>query len=109
MEIPKFSDLSSRTNLEGDKVRIDDILDREIIVTGAQISDSKYKNKGCRFCTKLQFYFLDDTDETKHVLFSGSDVIKSQIDDVTEALEQKGLDFRFVTKITKQGNFYSFA
>lgn len=79
MDIPNFSDLTEHINLEGDKIKIDEILNKPIIVTGSYLSDSKFKNKGSGVCTKIQFYFADDKTETKRVVFSGSSVIYDQI------------------------------
>lgn len=46
MGLPKFSELSERKSLVGDKIKIDDILNNEIVVTGYHVSTSKYKSKG---------------------------------------------------------------
>lgn len=81
MDIPKFGELSERKTLDGDKVKIDDTLNKEIIVTGFHVSSSKYKSKGSDYCVKVQFYFKDDESEEKKVFFSGSSVIKDQIED----------------------------
>jgi hypothetical protein len=45
-EIPNFDKLVTHKSLSGDKVRIDDILNKPIIITGFQISSSKYRDKG---------------------------------------------------------------
>lgn len=45
MDIPKFEDLTERVNLEGDKVKLDDLLNQPIVVTGALLTDSKYSNQ----------------------------------------------------------------
>lgn len=54
MDIPKFEDLTERVNLEGDKVKLDDLLNQPIVVTGALLTDSKYQNKGSGKCVKVQ-------------------------------------------------------
>jgi hypothetical protein len=75
-EIPNFDKLVTHKSLSGDKVRIDDILNKPIIITGFQISSSKYRDKGSGYCIKVQFYAADDTTETRKVFFSGSSVLK---------------------------------
>jgi hypothetical protein len=59
-EIPNFDKLVTHKSLSGDKVRIDDILNKPIIITGFQISSSKYRDKGSGYCIKVQFYAADD-------------------------------------------------
>lgn len=41
MDIPKFSDISEKLNLDGDKVKIDDLLNEEIVIIGYSVSQSK--------------------------------------------------------------------
>lgn len=108
MDIPKFGELSERKTLDGDKVKIDDTLNKEIIVTGFHVSLSKYKLKGSDYCVKVQFYFKEDESEEKKVFFSGSSVIKDQIEDIEKQLTAKDLPFKFETVIKKVGNYYSF-
>ena len=59
MDIPEFGKLVENKVLDGDKVRIDDILNKPIIVTGFHVSTSKYKDKGSGVCVKIQFYYAD--------------------------------------------------
>lgn len=107
-EIPAFNGLVEQVTLDGDKVSLNDILNKEIIVTGEHTSTSKFKDKGSGFCVKIQFYYADDVTKTKRVFFSGSTVIKDQIDEVKEALEKQGLPLLFKTTVKKVGNYYSF-
>ena len=53
MEIPSFSDYVTDKTLDGDKVRIDDILNQEIVITGYNVSESKYKKGGSEICKKV--------------------------------------------------------
>lgn len=107
MDIPKFDDLVEKKMLTGDKVRIDDLLNKPIVVCGFQVSTSKYKDKGCGYCTKVQFYYADDETKTKRVFFSGSGVIKDNIESAEKALKERGLPFIFGTVIKKSGNCYT--
>lgn len=106
MDIPKFEDLSEKKTLDGDKVKIDEILNKEIIVTGYHVSTSKYKDKGCGFCSKVQFRYPNE--EEKKVFFSGSSVIKDQLEDMEKTLSEKNLPFLFQATMKKVGNYYSF-
>ena len=60
MDIPKFNTLVEHTVLDGDKVKIDDLLNKVLVITGFSISTSKYKDKSSAFCVKVQFYYCDD-------------------------------------------------
>lgn len=51
-EIPNFDALVARKALSGDKVQINDILNKPIIITGFQVSPSKYKDRGSGVCVK---------------------------------------------------------
>ena len=102
-----FSDLVEEVSLSGDKVKIDDILDKSIVLTGVQIKESKYAHKGVNWCTKIQFYYADDETEKRYVVFTGSTVIKDQMDRLQDAIRAENLDFAVVAKIQKVGNYYT--
>ena len=68
----KFSDFTEEVvGLEGDKKKIDEILNTEILVIGFRIGKSKYKEK--EYMT-LQFENGGD----KYIVFSGSEVLMKQ-------------------------------
>ena len=50
----RFKDFAKEQALDGDKIRLDDILDHEILVIAHQITGSKYSDNG-KICLKLQF------------------------------------------------------
>ena len=50
MNIPEFSSLVENHVLDGDKIRIDDLLNKSIVITNYHISTSKFKSKGCGYC-----------------------------------------------------------
>lgn len=69
---PKFSDFSEEeAGLEGDKKKIEDILNKEILVVGYRIGKSKYRDKD--YLT-LQF----ENGGNKYVVFTGSEVLTKQ-------------------------------
>ncbi len=108
MDIPKFGDVAENKTLDGDKVRIDDVLNAQIVVTGYHVTNSKYQSKGCNYCTKVQFYFADDETRTPKVFFSGSSVIKDQMEEMEAKLKEKDMPLLFQTTLKKIGNYYSF-
>ena len=107
-EIPNFSNLTTKTVLTGDKVRIDDLLNKQIVVCNYHVSTSKFKDKSNEFCVKVQFYNTEDGSKTKKVFFSGSGVLKEQLDEVKVVLEKNGQPFLFKATVKKCGNYYSF-
>ena len=72
----KFAEFSQEEKvLDGDKEKIDSILNEGIVVTGFRVRGSKYsKNKSGQYLT-LQFIRKDKT----FVCFTGSDILIEQI------------------------------
>ena len=59
-KIHSFSDFAVEEQaLEGDKVKIESILNKEIIITRYKIRDSKYSDNN-KMCVAVQFYEPDD-------------------------------------------------
>lgn len=98
-DIPKFNSLVTRKVLDGDKVQINDLLNKEIVVCGFSVSTSKYKESTS--CVKVQFYYADDEKENRRVFFSGSSVIKDQLEEVEKKLDKDGLPFLFRATVKK--------
>lgn len=97
VKLKRFSDFAEEQTLNGDKVKLDDILGKEIIVTGFNVNKSKYHNNSGN-CLKLQF----EHDGTKHVLFTGSNVLINQI-------ERYQSEIPFISTIIKVDKFYTFS
>lgn len=99
--VHKFSDFAKEDKpLEGEKRRIDEVLNLDIVVTGARISESRYKEEtGRKRCMTLQF----DTNESgkRCVLFTGSEVLIGQIE------KYRG-NIPFQAKIQKIDRYYTF-
>ena len=108
MGIPKFSELVEDHSLSGDKISINDVLGKKIIITGFNVTDSKYNKKGSNHCVKVQFYNEDDETETRYVFFTGSNVIKNQLEEIFAKLKENGNPFLFEATVNKIGNYYSF-
>jgi hypothetical protein len=69
----RFGDFAEEDPFDGDKLRIDEILNKEILVTGYKIKDSHQK-KNTKYLT------IHFTLESKpHVTFTGSTVLMDQL------------------------------
>lgn len=92
----KFSDFADDKVLDGDKVKIDDVLNKEIKVIGHSIKKSKYsKNKNGDYLT-LQI----ELDNEKYIIFTGSDVL-------IEQLKKYETEIPFLATIRKINRYYS--
>ena len=90
----KFSDFSDENILDGDKIKIDEVLNIEIKIINYRLSKSKYQDKKC---LTIQFEFNNE----KHVLFTGSEVLINQIDKYKDEIP-------FETTIRKINKYYTF-
>ncbi len=96
IEYPRFSDFAEETkSFEGDKKRIDDILNQEILITDFKIKDSK-KKQGSLYAT-IQFKI----DDVNHIAFTGSGVLIEQLEKYKDNLP-------FYTMIKKIDRYYTF-
>ncbi|WP_287372401.1 hypothetical protein [Prosthecochloris sp.] len=93
----KFSDFAKEPEiLDGDKIRLDDVLNKPIQIIGYKVTTSKYgKNKSGK-CLKLQF----ELDNERRVIFTGSDVLIDQ-------LEQYGGEIPFQAVIKRIDRYYT--
>ncbi|GAA0491380.1 hypothetical protein GCM10008986_16860 [Salinibacillus aidingensis] len=92
----RFSDFAKDSNVMiGDKMKIEDVLGKEIEVIGCKINDSKQKS-GTKVLT-LQFRW----DGVERILFTGSSVL-------IEQSEQYKDEMPFLAKIEKVNKFYTF-
>jgi len=84
---------------EGDKVRIQKILDREIVVHQYKIEDSKvFKDRGTGKCLHMQIEFNNE----KHIVFTGS----SGLIEVIQQIPEGG--FPFTTTIKRENDRFKF-
>ncbi len=100
----KFSEFAEEEiKLDGEKAKLDDILNKEILITGYKIKGSKYKKDEfdkCSVpprCLTLQFIINDN----KNVIFTGSNVLIEQI-------EKYKSEIPFYTIIKKIDRYYTF-
>jgi len=84
--------------MDGDKLKIDDVLNKEIEIIGYRITGSQYKKGNSDKCLTLQFI----TDSKHHVLFTGSSVLIDQIEKYKDEIP-------FITTVIKIDKFYTFS
>ena len=92
----RFSDFAEDKVLDGDKVKIDDILNKEIKIIGYAIKNSKYSKKKSGKYLTLQI----ELEDKKYVIFTGSDVLIDQ-------LKKYNSEIPFLTTIRKINRYYS--
>ena len=91
----RFSDFATGDiSLTGDKLKLDDILGKEIIIKGYKLGNSKY-NEGQ--VLTLQF----ELENVEYITFTGSSVLTNQVEKYKEEIP-------FMTKIEKINKFYTF-
>jgi phosphorylcholine metabolism protein LicD len=84
-------------NFVGDKIAINKLLDKEIIVKAFNIKPSKFEGKGDRLDIQIEF-----KDEDR-VIFTGAKYLLQTIQKVPKT------EFPFKTKIIKNGEHLEFA
>lgn len=98
----RFSDLGikpTQKRLVGDKIKIAKILNREILVRDYRLEESKYGKNRSGKCLYLQI----EIEGTKHIVFTGSDVL---IDLIQQVPKEK---LPFFTTIVKEGECFEFS
>lgn len=96
----QFKDLGIMPEVKsfvGDKIKIERILNREIVVHAFKIENSKFE-KGNGKCLHLQIEFSGE----KKVVFTGSAVLMNMIGKVPES------EFPFSTTIVKTNDHFEF-
>jgi hypothetical protein len=92
----RFSNFAEEVVFDGEKLRIDEILNKEVLVTGFCIKESHQK-KGTQYLT-IHF----ELDGKKHVTFTGSMVLMDQ-------LKKYESHIPFYSKIKKINRHYTFS
>jgi len=96
-EYPRFRDFADETTpFEGDKMKIDDLLNKEILILGFKERDSKQK-QGTSYVT-IQFKL----DGKEYIMFTGSKVITDQLHKYEENIP-------FYATIKKIDRYYTFS
>ena len=97
MHVKRFSEFSEEEKpLEGNKVGIESILNKEILIIKHRITPSRFINSGSNQCLTLQF----EEDGVTCVLFTGSQVLINQLIKYSNQLP-------FITTIIKIDRYYT--
>jgi hypothetical protein len=97
MQLKRFTDFAQeQAPLDGDKIRLDTILNQEILVTGYSIKKSRYDKNSSGKCLTIQF----EINGERRVVFTGSDVL-------IEQFQRYGEQIPFLTVIKKIDRFYT--
>jgi len=97
-DFKSFNIKAETKSFEGEKIKIDRILNKQIAVLDFKIEDSKYKDKGNGKCLSIQI----EIDGNKRVLFSGSGYLMDMINKVPKS------SFPFTTTIQKLNEHLEF-
>ena len=92
----RFGDFADEEAFDGDKLRLDEILNKEILVTGFRIKESHQK-KGTQYLT-VHF----ELEGKQHVTFTGSMVLMDQLKKYESHLP-------FLAAIKKINRHYTFS
>jgi hypothetical protein len=98
-QFKRFSEFARENMpLEGSKLKLEEVINREITVTDYRVKDSRYKKESAPRCLTLQF----DLEGKKYILFTGSNVLVDQID-------KYKAEIPFITTIKKIDKYYTFS
>lgn len=95
----RFSDFSGEVKpLDGEKISIDKLIDKEIEVHNYNIRNSKFNRPGSNQCMTVQIM----CDNQKRIFFTGSDVLINQCEKYSDNMP-------FITAIKKINRYYTFS
>ena len=96
-EYPRFGDFAEETTpFEGDKIKIDDLLNKELLILGFKIRDSKQKPDTIYATIQLKL------NDKENILFTASQVIIDQLNKYKENIP-------FHATIRKIDRYYTFS
>lgn len=97
----EFADTSISPVMDGKKISLDEILDKEILVLRYRIKKTKFSEAKNPDCLTVQFAYPDN-ENTHYVFFSGSSVLMQQLEKYQDKLP-------FSTTIKKVGKYFTFS
>jgi len=97
----EFADTTISPVMDGKKLTVDDVLDKEIIVLRYRVKKSKFSEAKNPDCLTVQFAYPDNQ-ETKYVFFSGSSVLMQQLEKYQDKIP-------FSATIKKVGKYFTFS
>lgn len=90
----KYSDFAKDRNiLDGDKLSILEVINREVLLIGYRLTDGKYKNK----CLTLHI----ELEGIRYIIFTSSTILTEQVE------SYKG-EIPYLTTIKKIDKYYTF-
>ena len=96
----RFSDFAeAATPLEGTKKKLDDILNRDLIICNCKVSESKYNENGCKEYAIIQF--KEENSDELFVVFTESKVLIEQCEKNKDMMP-------FIVVIKKINKYYTF-
>lgn len=98
--LPKFNDFAEDTFLKGDKIKIEDILNKEIVITGFKEEQSKLEKGGVYNKIQIVDNIEEDVEPHYSIFFSTSKVLDKQIKQYKNKLP-------FRATIIKQNKYYT--
>ena len=97
-----FKDFAQETPIAGSKIKLERILNREIVVTGASVRDSKFKGDA-RDGEKPKYLLLQfELDGEQHMTTTGSVVLIDQIERYKDHIP-------FRATIVRTGTYFTFS
>jgi len=96
-----FADTSASPILDGKKISLEEVLEKEIIVLNYRIKNTKFTDAKNPECLTVQFSFADKPDD-RRVFFTGSSVLMRQLEQYKEQLP-------FSSVIKRVGKYFTFS
>lgn len=84
--------------IDGSKIKIDNVLNKEILVVAYKIKDSKFNKTNSDKCLSIQL----ELNKEKYVMFTGSNVLIDQIEKYKDKLP-------FISTIIKIDKYFTFS
>jgi hypothetical protein len=97
----EFADTSISPVMDGKKMTLDEVLNKEIIVLRYKIKKTKFSEAKNPDCLTVQFAYPED-ENNRFVFFSGSSVLMQQLEKYQEKLP-------FTATIKKVGKYFTFS
>lgn len=105
MNVPRFSDFADNEGgaLEGEKISIEQLFGRSIVITGVRTMPTRYagKNKSGLYL-QVQFFFEDDDQRAVYCAFTGSDILIRQAEQYQDRIP-------FAATIKRSGRAFTFS
>lgn len=96
--IHSFGDFAKEKFLNGPKVDLKSILNKRILVKAYRVTESKFKDKGSQNLLTVQF---EDDEGNTCVFFTGSDILRTQLDKYDDQLP-------FYATVIQSGRCFTF-